>query len=336
MIDRILSSLVALSLAFLVWLYARSRDQEMLDNVPVPVQISLAPGQASQYDLEVTGPAHVPVSFTGPPSRVRELRLMLQHGELHVDYTLAVPEDRQNEARYADTVRIDGGDVHPPPGVTATIAEERNRIPVTLHRIVERRLPVRFEHSGEDQLGQIALEPAHVMVRGPEEILERARAIATLPYVLPARPETAGAAENVTLGPVPLVHELEGRPVRTSPGRVMVRMTLQPKRRVYELTDVPVHFLCPTNFAFRPQFLGDGRAGKISLRVTGPAQAEPPAVHAFIDLTKGKSAAGLNHEPLRLQLPVDFQLDQQAPGVIGFELVPTEANTKGAGFVPGL
>src|SRR5262249_9699701 len=42
MIDRLISFLVALSLAFLVWLYARSREQESLDNVPVPVQISLA------------------------------------------------------------------------------------------------------------------------------------------------------------------------------------------------------------------------------------------------------------------------------------------------------
>jgi hypothetical protein len=30
MLDRIISTLVALSLAMLVWLYARSRDQELL------------------------------------------------------------------------------------------------------------------------------------------------------------------------------------------------------------------------------------------------------------------------------------------------------------------
>ena len=40
MLDRILSSLVALSLALMVWLYLRSRDHEMLDDVPIPVQIS--------------------------------------------------------------------------------------------------------------------------------------------------------------------------------------------------------------------------------------------------------------------------------------------------------
>ena len=65
MFDRLISSLVALSLAFLVWLYVRSRDQEMLDNVPIPVQIALAPGLDDYYELEVLGPSQVPVSFTG-------------------------------------------------------------------------------------------------------------------------------------------------------------------------------------------------------------------------------------------------------------------------------
>src|SRR5205085_1752893 len=107
MFDRLISFLVALSLAFLVWLYARSRDQDSLDNVPVPVQITLASNQADQYELEVNGPSQVPVSFTGPPSRMRELRGMIQRGELRVDVTLSVPEDRQNESRYLDTVRVD-------------------------------------------------------------------------------------------------------------------------------------------------------------------------------------------------------------------------------------
>src|SRR5947208_2451325 len=118
MLDRLVSSLVALSLAFLVWLYARSRDQEILDNVPIPVKLSLAAGQADQYDLEVTGPPQVPVSFSGPPVRVRELRGLLQRGEVRIEYTVAVPDDRRDEARYSDTVRIDSAMIHVPPGVT--------------------------------------------------------------------------------------------------------------------------------------------------------------------------------------------------------------------------
>src|SRR5262245_39565604 len=107
MLDRFITSLVAISLACLVWLYARSRDHEMLDNVPIPVLISLAPGQSENHELEITGPNQVPVSFTGPPSRIRELRSMLQRGELRIELSLTIPEDRLEESRYLDTIRIE-------------------------------------------------------------------------------------------------------------------------------------------------------------------------------------------------------------------------------------
>ena len=66
--DRLISAAVSILLGFLVWLYARSRDQEMLDNVPVPVHIILSTSQADQYDLEVTGPSQVTASFAGAPA----------------------------------------------------------------------------------------------------------------------------------------------------------------------------------------------------------------------------------------------------------------------------
>src|SRR5438477_7613326 len=131
MLDRFLSALVAVSLAFLVWLYVRSRDQEMLDNVPVPVQITLASGLEEHYELEINGPSQVPVSFTGPPSRIRELRAMLQRGELQIEETLTVPEQRLEESYYLDTVRVEASDVHPPAGVTPLVLDGHNRIPVT-------------------------------------------------------------------------------------------------------------------------------------------------------------------------------------------------------------
>jgi hypothetical protein len=327
-LDRLVSALVAISLAFLVWLYARSRDQEMLDNVAVPVRIALAPGQASQYDLEIVGPAQVQASFAGPPSRMRELRGQLQRGELHIDRTIVVPEDRQNESRYSDTVHIEVKDLPLPAGVTAILPEDRNRIPVTLHRIVERELPVQFEPCGDYRLVPNSVTPPRVLVRGPQEILERTRAIATLPYSLPSGLSSPSTEEVLAVGPVPLVRELEGRPISVLPASASARLTRQPSRRVYELTDVPVHFLCPANLMLRPQFIGDGRAGKINLRVEGPVQSEAPNVAAFIDLTRGKFQSGLNHETVRVQLPKDFQLDQAPPGAIGFELVPLDPTAK--------
>src|SRR5882672_1298835 len=104
MFDRLISFLVALSLAFLVWLYMRSRDQETFDNVEVPVTIQLAASQKDAYELEFKGqPTKVAMSFTGPQSRIREVRTLVQRDELHIKRTLAVPVERLDESRYSDT-----------------------------------------------------------------------------------------------------------------------------------------------------------------------------------------------------------------------------------------
>lgn len=336
MIDRFFSLAVALGMAALLWLYARSREQEVLDNVPVPVQIALAAGQAEHYSLEVAGPAQVPVSFAGPPSRLRELRGLLQRGELRVDVTLAVPEAHQTEPRYHDVVRIDAADIHAPPGVTPLLVEGRNRVPVTLHRLVERRLPVRFDPAAQERVGQAVIEPGTVVVRGPQEVLDYLRAIPTQPVALPAPPE-GPADETVLLGPVPLADEADGKPIRATPDAITVRLTLRPKNKLYEV-EAPVHFLCPAGFPRRPKFRAE-RDGRVTVRLLGPASAEAPKVFAYIDLTApGKFAAAggspYYDEPLRVQLPPGFQLAQPLPPSATFELAPAEA-TPPPGVVQG-
>jgi hypothetical protein len=332
--DRFFTLIVALVLALLIWIYTRSREQDMLDNVPVPVQIGLTAAQAEHYSLEITGLAQVPVSFTGPSSRIRELRGQLQRGELRVVQTLAVPEDRQNEPRYLDTVRIDAADLRVPPGVTPILVEGRNRIPVTLRRLVERRLPVRLDSSLEDRVAQATIEPATVLVRGPQETLDHLRSIPTKPFVVPARSE-GPAAETVEVGPVALVGEIEGRPVRSTPDVVLVKLTLRPQRKPLEI-EVPIHFLCPANFPRRPRFRNE-RDGKITLRLLGPATEEHPKVFAFIDLTSaGKftvaNTSPLFDEPLQVQLSPGFQLVQPLPRFVAFELAPLEAPATAPGM----
>jgi hypothetical protein len=320
--NLLLEGAVALSLAFLVWLYTRSRDQETLDNVPVPVEIGLAVGQLDQYDLEVAGQSRVPVSFTGPPSCIRELRGLLQRGAVQVDLTLTVPEERRGEARYHDTVRVQASDVPVPPGVVAMVAEGRNRIPVTLRRLVELRLPVRLDYVSDDRIGQLKLEPATVLVRGPQDVLERARAVPTTPYTLAAPPEPTSTREAWVRGQVPLVKELEGRPIRCVPAAVAFRIRFPPRRKVYDLANVPIKFLCPGDFALRPRF-GCEHPGKLKLRVTGPAD-EPPAVQAYLDLTVGEFGPGRNVERLQIQLPRDYQLVKEPPRLIPFHLEPLD------------
>jgi hypothetical protein len=326
-----LESLIALSLAFLVWLYIHTRDHESLDNVPVPVLIQLAPENAEQYELEVAGSPHVMVSFFGPPSRIRELRGMLQRGEVCVTMPLSVPEDRRNESRYRDSLRVSGGDVPAPPGVTAIVAEGANRIPVTVYRLVERQLPVRLNHAAEERIRQVSITPETVLVRGPEDVLEHAHAIPTRPYHVPSGSGMGPGQEKVVSVRLALAREMEGRPVHLFPGTVQVRYTLRPRARLYQLRQVPVTFLCPPGFAYRPQFRSEA-SGKITLRVKAPA-GEPPAVTVFIDLTARGVQPGLNVQPIQLQLPKDCQLAQDPPGPVEFDLVPTETAAKWLGVV---
>src|SRR5262249_27688067 len=173
--------LVAVSLALLVWIYARSRDQEVMDNVTLPVSVVLTPRQAEQYTLELPGTPQVTVSFTGPPGRIRELQGMLSRKELQVVKTITVPDERLAEGRYSDGCGIAPGTITAPLGGPVPPAEGRNRVAFTLHRLVERRLPVRFDHLREEAAGPIVLEPATVLVRGPREVLDRAQAIPTEP-----------------------------------------------------------------------------------------------------------------------------------------------------------
>jgi hypothetical protein len=313
-------------------MYARSRDQETLDNVSVPVQVNVAPAQADHYSAEVVGPSHILASFTGPPTRIRELQGMLQHNEVQVTLSVSVPDERLHEPRYSNTLYVESSDVLVPAGVTPVVLEGRNRIMVTLHRLVERRLPVRFDSVADEPPGKVVLEPATVLVRGPQEVLDRARAIATLPSELPTRPASAWS-HGGAVGRVALVSELEGRPVRVMPNRVTVRVPAQ-ARKIYDLADVPIHFLCPSDFTLRPRFF-DERSGRIPLRIEGPAQEEPPKVWAFIDLTRKGFVAGGNHEPLQIQLPKEFQLTHEAPREVAFELLPGDLGPKEApGTIP--
>src|SRR5262245_21410156 len=167
MIDRLVCLFVAVSLALLVWLYARSRDQEILDHVPIPVQVTLSAKQTGQYRLEIVGSSQVLATFTGPPTRIRQLRALLQREELRVQLPLTVATDQLTEPRIAEAVTVEAADVHAPPGVTTTLVPGRNHIRVVLHRLVERRLPVCFDRSLETHLGPVIIEPETVLVRGP-------------------------------------------------------------------------------------------------------------------------------------------------------------------------
>ena len=244
-------------------------------------------------------------------------RRKLQRGLLQVATTLKVAEDRLAEATFCESVEISPSQIPVPPGVLVEFPDNEGTIAVTLHRLTERQLPVKFDYTGDVRVTQVKMEPATVLVRGPKQILDNLQAVPTQPHALTVPPEKSG--DGMVRGQVSLVGELEGREVQAAPRQITFRCKVLPKQKVYELADVPVQFLCPPQFPWRARF-ADEKSGKVELRLLGPAGEEPPPVLAFIDLTGTQHFRGRNLEPLRLQLPKDFTLVHSSPPVVAFYL----------------
>src|SRR5207248_2239471 len=235
----VLEAMVSVCLAFLVWLYTHSRMGDSTDFVQVPVQLQLAPGQRDHFAIESQTQSRVNVMFTGPYARIRDLRRKIQRGTVQAVVALTVPEEKQHENSYPDVARVSIADISVPAGVTVELAEDNASIPVMIHRLAERILPVRLDVTGEVRLSQIKIEPTTVTVRGPKAILDRTSFIATQPLSLQADAER-GSDEPLAREQVELVTELEGRPIQTNPRSVQFRCKVAPKQRLYELRDVPV------------------------------------------------------------------------------------------------
>jgi hypothetical protein len=321
MLDRILSAFVAICLALLIWLYARSRDQEVLDHVPIPVDVSLGGGQNEQYILEIVGAPQVLASFTAPPSRLRELRSLLQNDQLRVELTYTVPADRLKENRLNETLLVEPSDLHAPSGVTASLVTGRNQIRLVLHRLGEKQLPVHVDQSLESLGSAYLIEPSVVKVRGPLEVLERTRVIPTQPCLMP----NLGSKRATS---VPLVQQIEGQTIVTDPAAVKVRLVSSQKS--YELEDLPVQVLTPAGFPYQARFRGE-HAGQVTLRVVGPAKDEAPNAYAYLDLTgkvyrdlaQSRTPKVLNfEEQVQIHLPPGFCLEDGPTHPLAFELVP--------------
>ena len=313
----VLELLIAVCLACLVWLYTHNRARNSIDRVAVPVQVQLADNQRDQFILEMSDSRSVIVSFTGPYARIREIRRKLQRGLLKAVLTLTIPEDKKADAMFTEMLRVEEDDVPVPVGVKVEIAEDR--IPITVHRLSERTLPVKLECTGDARISQITIEPASVLVRGPKAVLDRASFLPTQPFAVQVSAETQATPEANVRDQVGLVTELDGRPIQTNPASVQFRLKAAPKQKIYDLADVPIHFLCPQKSPWKAHFASD-KESKVTLKLIGPATDQPPPIFAFVDLTSGNLARGRNLEPLRLQLPKDFQLAQPAMPLVTFHL----------------
>src|SRR5262249_60250940 len=106
----------------------------------------------------------------------------------------------------------------------------------------------------------------------------------------------------------------------------------------------PIPFPGPANCPRRPPWMRhDERAGRITLRVEGPAVAELPPIVAYVDLTRPAFQAERDvtqvlyaDEPVRVQLPTDFSLAQEPPSAAPFLLVSVAPEPGRLPFLGGI
>ena len=187
---------------------------------------------------------------------------------------------------------------------------------------MEKQLPVKLNKQdlGDRVTGEI-LDPSTVTVRGRQFDLRHAEHLFTQPVNI----EGKQANQPVTIEEhVPLEPQLSGRPLRVTPSVISVRFVLKPRQTLKELTEVPVSFLCPPNFPYRPEFVNEHGREDCALRARPGDGRSPrgPGVCRFRNAC-GKWGGGLHaEEMLQVELPPGFQLVGDRPRLSSFRLVP--------------
>jgi hypothetical protein len=318
----LLELVVAWCLAFIVWLYMHSRVHQTLEHTQIPVSVHLAPAQRDHFVLELPNVPKATLSFSGPSSRMRELKKKLYRGQIQAVVIYAVPEDKQKESTFGDLANIEGAKLSVPPGIMVEWHGTNLTVPLTVHRLVERTLPVKLDYTGDVNVTNVKIEPAAVSVRGPKAVLDRAQAISTLPIELSAPAGDDPKESHVHEG-IALATEIDGRIVQVTPGQVQFKCKVMPRKRVFEIADVPIRFALPDQFPWQARFAETG--GKLTLRIRGPAGDSAPSVRAYIDLAQEAYARGRNVGPVRIELPKDFQLVELRTPMAAFYLEDRES-----------
>jgi len=330
MFDRyFITPIIALGLAFLVWVYLRSRDQEV-QSYPIPIEISLDPQQQERYSFDGKPENQtVRVKFYGLPSRLREVKDQVESRSIVLRHMVKVPQvvDQRQDNDYQEVIQFDGSSMSLPLGVHADINPVEGRLQVKLRRMMERTLEVQATvttGSPQYEVDNVRLEPATIKVIGPKSVLEQMTQLVLDPWQ-PRLPSGLTMTEEEVRGIVNLPSKIKQEQVKTVPDLVEIRARLKPALKEYELIDVPISFLCPPNFPYRPVFTSD-RLGYIAkLKLRGPLNKTPESrVKAYVDLTAKQSQnlkTGLYaDEAIMLDLPDGFYLAQPQPRLSTFRL----------------
>ena len=315
--------LIALAISLVVWFYASSRLRDQIE-LSVPLNLEMPAG----YQLLAQTQDRVRMRISGP-------RFLIARLEKDLAMSKKLSEEDLKDGRAIVAVTEDWLNI--PESELVQLKVTRlfpARVTAYASSIGERMLPVRARLQGKPCEGFEIVDrrvvPSQVRVRGPKRVIE------TLEYVETEEFWVSEIESNLEAD-VALVaeksYDLDGGvkvsvPLRLSPGRVALRITVSPLEKERRFLQVPVVFLLASDFPYQVE-IGEEEAS-VTVVVSGLPQdverLKPDSLVAYVDLRAlAKDKVGIAGSPYREPvnvLPMDILLSsaRAEPETVRFTL----------------
>jgi len=212
---------VSLCLAVLLWYFVVGEDQVDM-NIQVPIEIINLPANltiANEFKKNID------VAVRGPRSVILDLR----------NRNITRPVDLSSAQPGTIVIKNDERSIPLPKGILVQRLQPTN-ITLLLDQLIQKNLPIKTVTAGKPasgyELGKITLDPDHLVISGPQAILERESFLSTYAIDLDGLEHTA--TQQVHLNLKPEFFDLIGETV------VAAQVEIKEKREERTIDIVPV------------------------------------------------------------------------------------------------
>jgi len=308
LLNHLVAKLMALALALVLWLYAYNGSLARDKSFSVPVQVKSEEG----WSLGEVRPRRIEVQLNCP----RRFEARVEQALRTATIECAASPENQKSDKQTVSVSLEPSNLRLAPAIRNLISSLRfkpAKLEVQLTREISRALEVRLKLSEPPagyEVSDSIRTPQKVRVRGPKDVVSRAKFIETeeinisvppLPYEKVCRHE--GVAALVTHV---LVAEVEQAITLESNSRVGYHVVLTQKLASKDFSDIPIHLHVPPDYPFVAQLeeeVGGENQWRTTVTVSGRAdlvdQLKPEDIDLYIKVGELQPNEALYNVPIQ-------------------------------------
>jgi YbbR domain-containing protein len=212
---------VSLSLAVMLWYFVVGEDQVDM-NIQVPIEIINLPANLTIANVYKK---NIDVAVRGPRSVILDLR----------NRNITRPVDLSSAQPGTIVIKNDERSIPLPKGILVQRLQPTN-ITLLLDQLIQKNLPIKTVIEGKPaagyEVGKISIDPDHLVISGPQDILGRETSLAT--YAIDLKGLERSTTLQVHLNLKPEFFDLIGETVVTA------QIELKEKREERTIDVVPV------------------------------------------------------------------------------------------------